>query len=128
MWLGAIFIDASAIVAILTGEDEATQFVDAIEAVSERLTAPLATFEATSGICRDVLQFLAIAGVQSVAITAIDAKTTLDAFSRSGKGYGHPARLNMGDCFAYAMAAGRDAALLYNGNDFNRIDARSAID
>ena len=91
-------------------------------------------FEATLGICRkrhssvseaydDVLQFLAIAGVQSVAIAPDDAKAALDAFSRFGKGRGHPAQLNMGDCFAYAMAISRNATLLFKGNDFNQTDA-----
>ena len=130
-----IFIDASAIVAILTDEDEAATLIEAIEAASERFTSPLAMFEATLGICRkrhasvseayeDIVQFLAIAGVQNVAIASSDAKTALDAFSRFGKGCGHPAQLNMGDCFAYAMAASREAALLFKGNDFNQTEAR----
>ena len=129
-----IFIDASAIVAILTDEDEAAALIESIEAVSERCTSPIATFEATLGICRkrhssvseaydDVLQFLAIAGVQSVAIAPNDAKAALDAFSRFEKGRGHPAQLNMGDCFAYAMAISRNATLLFKGNDFNQTDA-----
>jgi ribonuclease VapC len=130
-----IFIDASAIVAILTSEDEAAAFIEAIEAVSERFTSPIAIFEATLGICRkrhasvgeafeDVSQFLTIAGVRNVAVAPAEAQRALDAFSRFGKGRGHPAQLNMGDCFAYAMAASRDAALLFKGNDFSKTDAR----
>ena len=133
-----IFIDASAIVAILTDEDEARTLIEAIEAVSERFTSPIAIFEATLGICRkrhssvseayeDVLQFLTIAGLQSIAVAPTDAKTALDAFSRFGKERGHPAQLNMGDCFAYAMATGRNAALLFKGNDFDKTDVRLPI-
>ena len=133
-----IFIDASAIVAILTDEDEAATFIDVIESASERCTSPIAIFEATLGICRkrhssvseayeDILQFLAIAGIQNAAIAPTDVKTALGAFSRFGKGRGHPAQLNMGDCFAYAMATDRNAALLFKGNDFDKTDVRSPI-
>ena len=133
-----IFIDASAIVAILTDEDEAATFIEIIEAVSERCTSPIAIFEATLGICRkrhssvseayeDVLQFLAIAGIQNAAIAPSDVKAALDAFSRFGKGRGHPAQLNMGDCFAYATATDRNAALLFKGNDFDKTDARLPV-
>ncbi len=133
-----MFIDASAIVAILTEEDEAAGLIEAIEAVSQRFTSPLAVFEAALGLCRkrhssiseayeDILQFLTISDVQSVAIEPADAQTALDAFSRFGKGRGHPAQLNMGDCFAYAMAVGRNAALLFKGNDFNKTDVQLPI-
>jgi ribonuclease VapC len=133
-----IFIDASAIVAILTDEDDAAAFIDELEAVAERFTSPVAIFEAALGICRkrhssvceayeDILQFLTIAGVQNIAIAPADAKTALDAFSRFGKGRGHPAQLNMGDCFAYAMASGRNAAVLFKGNDFEKTDVRLPV-
>jgi ribonuclease VapC len=130
------FIDASAIVAILTNEDDAQNLTDAIEAASECFTSPIAIFEATLGLCRkrhssvleaygDVLQFLGIAKVESFAVEASDAKTALDAFSRFGKGRGHPAQLNMGDCFAYAMAVSREATLLFTGNDFDKTDVKT---
>ncbi len=133
-----IFIDASAIVAILTDEDDAAAFIDELEAVAERFTSPVAIFEAALGICRkrhssvseayeDILQFLTIAGVQNIAIAPADAKTALDAFSRFGKGRGHPAQLNMGDCFAYAMASGRNAAVLFKGNDFDKTDVHLPV-
>ena len=80
-------------------------------------TSPLriALFEAALGICRkrhasieeaeeDVREFLEVAGVRLVPITAKEAETALFAFSRYGKGPDHPAQLNLGDCFAYAMA------------------------
>ncbi|WP_204262929.1 type II toxin-antitoxin system VapC family toxin, partial [Methylobacterium sp. BTF04] len=50
----------------------------------------------------------------------------LVAFTRYGKGQGHPAQLNMGDCFAYAVAKNHRAALLYKGNDFANTDAGGA--
>jgi ribonuclease VapC len=133
-----IFVDASAIVAILTEEDEAATMIEAIEKVSERITSPIAVFEAALGICRkrhssvseaykDILQFLTISDVKNVAIEPADAKTALDAFSRFGKGRGHSAQLNMGDCLAYAMAVSRTGALLFKGNDFDKTDVRLPI-
>ena len=46
----------------------------------------------------------------------------LGAFDRFGKGSGHPARLNLGDCFAYAMAKQHGVPLLYKGDDFSQTD------
>lgn len=48
------------------------------------------------------------------------------AFLKFGKGR-HPARLNLGDCFAYALAKSLDAPLLYKGDDFAKTDIRSAL-
>lgn len=55
-------------------------------------------------------------------MTADTATLVLDAFDRYGKGRGHPARLNMGDCFAYAMARQRGVPLLFKGDDFGQTD------
>jgi ribonuclease VapC len=53
---------------------------------------------------------------------AQEAQTALAAFSRFGKGRGHPAQLNLGDCFAYAMAKNHRLALLFKGEDFDKTD------
>ena len=106
-----MFVDTSAIVAILTHEPEADELADLLDTARSRITSPIAVFlEATFGICRkrqgsvqeaeeDVLDFLELARVELVPITLREAKTALDAFSRYGKGRAHPARLNLGDCF-----------------------------
>ena len=67
-----------------------------------------------------------MAGVQTISITAREAEAALDAFSRYGKGRGHPAQLNMGDCFAYAVAQTYRTALLFKGDDFSKTDVQSA--
>ena len=67
-------------------------------------------------------EFLAIAGVQTVSITGKDAETALEAFARYGKGQRHPAQLNMGDCFAYAVAKSYRTPLLFKGDDFTQTD------
>ena len=132
-----MFVDASAIVAILTLEPEADALTAVLEAASSPITSAVAIFEATLGICRkrhasvaeaeeDVQAFLEAAGIRIVAIGAEEARTALDAFSRFGKGKGHPAQLNLGDCFAYAVAKNNRASLLFKGDDFNKTDLPSA--
>jgi ribonuclease VapC len=76
---------------------------------------------------RDVEEFLAAANVRTVPITDKEAETALDAFSRYGKGRSHPAQLNLGDCFAYAIARNHRASLLFKGDDFNKTDIEPAI-
>ena len=73
-----------------------------------------------------VRNFLVAASIEVVPITADEADTALDAFGRRGKGQGAPAHLNMGDCFAYAVAKNRRTTLLYKGNDFSRTDILGA--
>jgi ribonuclease VapC len=132
-----MFVDASAIVAILTREPEADSLADLLEAAPSPITSPIAVFEAALGICRkrhasveeaedDVREFLELARIQLIPITAKEADTALAAFSRYGKGRGHPAQLNLGDCFAYAVAKNYRTSLLFKGEDFNKTDIRSA--
>lgn len=128
-----MFVDSSAIVAILTAEEDADRLADRIEAADAPVTSAIAIFEAALGICRkryatveeardDVRAFLEAAGIEVVSIAGAEAEAALLAFSRYGKGRGHPAQLNMGDCFAYAVAKTRDLPLLYKGNDFPHTD------
>ena len=128
-----MFVDASAIVAILTRESEADNLADALEKARTPITSPIAIFEATLGVCRkrhasveeaeqDVGEFLKLAGVRIEPITDKEAHTALAAFSRYGKGRGHPAQLNLGDCFAYAMAKNARTGLLFKGDDFDKTD------
>lgn len=132
------FVDASAIVAILTREAEADALADALERAPSPITSAIAIFEAVLGICRkrhasideaeeDVRDFLRIAGVDAIPITEREAETALVASSRYGKARGHPAQLNLGDCFAYAAAKNKRAALLFKGEDFDKTDIRSAL-
>ncbi len=129
-----MFLDASAIVAILTREPEADLLTDRLEEAAAPVTSPIAVFEAVLGICRkrhasieearqDVGEFLSAARVALVPLTAREAETALEAFSRYGKGRGHPAQLNLGDCFAYAVAKNYGMSLLYKGEDFDKTDA-----
>lgn len=128
-----MFIDASAIVAILTREEDADDLADRLDRAAAPVTSPIAVFESVLGICRkrhasieeaqaDIRTFLEAARVTVTAISAADTDIALKAFARYGKGRGHPAQLNLGDCFSYAGATGRDVPLLCKGNDFIHTD------
>ncbi len=128
-----MFVDASAIVAILTGEDEAELLAAALDRSEDSITSPIAVWEAAASISRktggkaveelpDILEFLEIAGTVVEPVAMSEAVAALDAFDRYGRRSGHPADLNMGDCFAYAFAARRRLPLLYKGKDFATTD------
>jgi len=61
------------------------------------------------------------------AVTEVQARIAREAYRDFGRGSGHPARLNFGDCFAYAAAKALDEPLLYKGTDFGQTDVRSAL-
>ena len=131
-----IFIDASAIVAMIAKEPEATSFAEALIGETARITAPLAVWEAVRGVANVrgvplgearqlVADFANASGLQIIAVEPDDAERALDCHARFGKGV-HPAALNFGDCFAYAVARRNDAALLFKGDDFAQTDIKDA--
>lgn len=130
-----IFVDASALVAILNAEPEADDFIAVLETGTPKLTSEIAVFEATASIARErqvspqeaevaVRVLLAEADIEMLAITTDIGGMAIEAFQKYGKGR-HPSRLNMGDCFAYACARSRGARLLYKGDDFPLTDITS---
>ncbi len=109
----------------------------ALDGARSPFTSPIAVYEATLGLCRvkrasveaaqaRIHDFLRLAGIRIVALAPEACDGALDAFSRFGKGRGHPAQLNMGDCFAYAVAKAHGTPLLYKGEDFAATDIPSA--
>jgi ribonuclease VapC len=132
-----IVIDASAIVAILTREPESERLIAALERGGEAAASPIAIFEAALGLRRkrkcsvaeaeaDVTDFLKAARVKLTAIEPRDAHGALEPFARYDEGTGHPAQLNLADCFAYAQARAARAPLLFKGDDFSRTDIAAA--
>ena len=132
-----MFVDASAIVAILTREAEADHLADLLEGAAAPITSPIAVFEAVAGICRkrqssveeaheDIRQFLTEARIRAIAISDSELNEALGAYSRYGKGRGHAAQLNLGDCFAYAVAKTQRVSILFKGDDFSRTDIPAA--
>jgi len=127
-----MFVDASAIVAILVEESDAASLTKRLEQAVAPCTSPIAIYEAVAGVARvrtveirtaeTILdRFLEQARVRVVPITAEIGRGALTAFERYGRGR-HPAALNMGDCFAYACARVLDMPLLFKGDDFPLTD------
>jgi ribonuclease VapC len=132
-----MMVDASAIVAVLNREAEGPNLAAAIEAASAPFTSPLAIFEASSALMREnelaageadaaVREFLDAASIRVIPISDAMASAALEAFGRFGKGR-HAARLNLGDCFAYACAIVHRAPLLYKGDDFSKTDVNDGF-
>lgn len=72
-------------------------------------------------------EFIEAAGILIEPVTAAQAHIARTAYRRFGRGSGHPARLNFGDCFAYALAIESGEPLLFKGQDFARTDVVSAL-
>jgi ribonuclease VapC len=129
-----MILDTSAIVAILQDEPEAEAFARAMEENRPvRLSAAnwLEAAVVVDGNRSPVLSrrfdaLLREAAVEIEPVTARQAELAREAYRAFGRGSGHPAHLNFGDCFAYALAMERDEALLFKGNDFASTDVRRA--
>ena len=122
-------IDTSALVAILAGEPEQQTFIAAIEGDGVRLMSAASYTEAGIVVeirfgaegSRDLNQFVAEAAVEIVPVDREQAEIAREAYRAYGKG-NHPAGLNFGDCFAYALAKFSGEPLLCKGNDFPLTD------
>lgn len=122
-------IDTSALLAILQDEPERRRFNEALEAAETRHLST-ATFVETSIVIgaqdghaglRDLDALIARAAIELVPVDAEQAELARSAFSRFGKGR-HPAGLEYGDCFSYALAQALGEPLLYKGSDFTQTD------
>lgn len=125
-------IDTSVVVAILQDEPERRGFHEAIESAEVRLMSVATFVEAClviesrfgAGGLADLDRWLEKAGVVLVEVDKEQAYAARRAFSRFGRGR-HPASLNFGDCFSYALARTRGEALLFKGDDFAQTDVQS---
>ena len=124
-----MILDTSALLAILQDEPERRAFNEAIEA-AERRAVSAATLVETSIVIesrygaeglRDLDALISTAAIELIPVDAEQAELARSAFSRFGKGR-HPAGLNFGDCFAYALAKAVAEPLLYKGDDFAQTD------
>ena len=125
-----MILDTSALLAILYDEPERPAFNDAVATEDKALSA--ANFVETSMVLEprygedavhDLDLYIAKAGIAIAPVDVEQAEIAREAFRRYGKGR-HPAGLNFGDCFAYALAQARGEPLLFKGDDFARTDVK----
>ncbi len=127
-----MFLDASVILAILLREAEGDAALEAIVMSSRVRSSPLAVFEASARLTRQgatfgealdaVLEFIDDVRGEIIELGEVTMRTAHLCASRCHHLTGHPARLNMGDCFAYAAAQASGLKLAYKGNDFIHTD------
>jgi ribonuclease VapC len=133
-----IFVDASAMVALLCREEAMEEIASVIDHGAPLVTSPFAMIEAALAIVHrkdhspcyageEVKNLIERTHMAVVPITPSHFDIALEAFERFGKGR-HKARLNMGDCFAYAVARSHAAAILFVGDDFVHTDLKNALD
>lgn len=127
-----MLVESSAIVAILLDEPEAVDLLERIGTAERPVTTVVNAFEAALSVGRVtddrslaaklVPALLHEAGIEMIGIEADLYSDAVRAYLRYGKGTGHPARLNLGDCVSYATAKRLGVPLLYKGDDFSRTD------
>lgn len=129
-----IVVDTSALMAVLRGESDCEPFLEILGGLEDIVIGAPTKFELLlvmggwkeeNGIER-ANRLLAASDIQTVDWTNELADIAGVAFLRFGKGR-HPAKLNFGDCMAYALAKSLDAPLLFKGDDFSKTDIKSAL-
>jgi ribonuclease VapC len=129
-----MIIDASALLAILLDEPDADVFNRAIaDELEDLLISPVNFVEAAiradkeGALVSSALdEIMRVSGISIAAVTIHQTRLAREAYQRYGKS-NHPARLNLGDCFAYALAKARGEPLLFKGDDFRQTDVEAAL-
>ena len=130
-----IVVDTSAVLALLLGEEENERFALLLAIEADVAMASPTFLEAKIVISarlgdEGLSRFEALLRETRMIIHPFDrpmAEIAADAYRRYGRGSAHPARLNFGDCFAYALARFLHAPLLFKGDDFSATDAQPAL-
>jgi ribonuclease VapC len=129
-----MIVDTSAVVAVVLGEPDAERYVEALTRPGLHLLSAVNLVEAGIVVearqgpdaARDLTVLLETATVTVQPVDDAQARLAVDAWRRFGKGR-HPAALNLGDCFAYALAKAHGDPLLFKGNDFSQTDVASVL-
>jgi len=127
-------VDSSALVAILRKEPESARFLEAIRQAFPRLiSAPTAVEASVVMLARfgdaglvNLKDLITQTSLTITPFTPAHHDIAVDAFRRYGKGR-HPASLNFGDCFSYALAKATGEPLLFKGDDFSQTDIKRAL-
>ncbi len=130
-----MIVDASGLIAILRNEPDAVLYAQAIESATTRRISAANFLEAAIVIdgSRDPIasrrfdELCKAAQLVIEPVTESQARIAREAFRDFGRGSGHPAKLNFGDCFAYALAKDMGEPLLFKGDDFAHTDITPAL-
>jgi ribonuclease VapC len=130
-----MIIDSSAVLSILLAEPDAKIYAEAIAAANQKVMAAPTYLELCMVFCgrrqhesiEFVEQFIQRAGISIRPFGQQAAALAARAFLVYGKGRGHPAQLNFGDCISYAMSKVEAMPLLFKGEDFSHTDVEHAI-
>lgn len=129
-----MIVDTSAIVAIVLNEPQRDGLVDALMGASEPKISAATVVEVAAVLMRRVApedfrrveRLIDQLGIETVPFDAEQAASATRAYREFGRGSGHPAGLNLGDCYSYALADVTGEPLLYVGDDFSHTDITSA--
>jgi len=127
-----MIVDASAILAVVLNEPDADAFMRALASEREMHISPVNYLEACVSLMKrkddpsKVDRLMEMSAIRLADTTPEQASFAREAYARYGKG-NHEARLNLGDCFAYALAKARGEKLLFKGEDFRRTDVEAAL-
>jgi ribonuclease VapC len=131
-----MIVDTSALIAIIRGEPDGEQYARALTASPAPPLMSAATYLEAAIVVdmgggpvasRLFDRLLDDAGIRVEPVTALQAVIARRAYRDFGKGSRHPAQLNYGDCFSYALATDRQEPLLFKGSDFSHTDIRDAL-
>lgn len=127
-----MLVETSSIVALILEEPGAAALAERLDSAERPVTTVVNAFEAALSVgkaiqnrelaARAVPELLRHAGVEMIGVDAGLYDGVIDAYAKYGKGTGHAAKLNFGDCFSYAMAKRLGVSLLYTGKDFAKTD------
>lgn len=128
-------VDSSAMIAWIRAEEEADAIMNAIIEAPSLFMSAFNVFETKTVLSRrfpgsglsEFEVFIENLDMRVLAFDANQATMAFDAYLRFGRGSGHPAQLNLGDCAAYALAQSLNLPLLFKGNDFIHTDVNSAL-
>ena len=129
-----MIVDTSALIAILRDEPDALVYAEAIAGAGRSSISAANFVEAAVVIdgSRDPIasrkfdELMREARIEIESVTEEQARIAREAYRDFGEGSGHPAKLNFGDCFAYALAKAKREPLLFKGEDFLRTDISAA--
>lgn len=128
-------VDTSALVAVLRAEPDALRYASALQNLDDLSMSAGTLLEVGTvvlhkrGMARlpELFELIAFTHIAIAPVSEWHAKAAIDAYGRFGKCTRHPAQLNFGDCFAYALAKELNQSLLYKGDDFSKTDVLSAL-